>query len=270
MKKAIFYGTLLTLLSSTSIQAEEQPTAAAPPASTQATPAASTPPSTTPTTTPTTPEQALPAPTTSQVPPATAQPAAQQPLDCNYKIDPNTKTIEDSVILNWSQKAATQAFSFDPATIDAQMQKLQNCFTEQGWTGFNSALQKSGNIDTIKIQHLTVSNQLDGEAKLIETKDNHWKVTLPLQVVYQNDKEKVTQLLNIDLTVGRKDNGELGIMQIIATPRPISVATPPANNNATSTPAQQANTATENHEETKPAVAPTATPQEAPATNPAH
>ena len=41
---------------------------------------------------------------------------------------------------------------------------------------------------------------------------------MPLQVVYQNDKEKVSQSLTIDLTVNRKINGDLGITQIIATP----------------------------------------------------
>ena len=40
-----------------------------------------------------------------------------------------------------------------------------------------------------------------------------------LQVAYQNDKEKLTQLLTVDLLIGRKVNGDLGIMQMIATPR---------------------------------------------------
>ena len=102
------------------------------------------------------------------------------------------------------------------------MQKLQSCFTDQGWTGFNSALQKSGNLDAIKTQKLTVSSQVDGQPQVTEAKDNQWKITLPLQVVYQNDKEKVTQLLNVNLTVGRKITGDLGIVQIIASPREIA------------------------------------------------
>jgi len=39
-----------------------------------------------------------------------------------------------------------------------------------------------------------------------------------LQVVYQNDKEKLTQKLNVDLLIGRKMSGDLGIMQMIAIP----------------------------------------------------
>ena len=60
---------------------------------------------------------------------------------------------------------------------------------------------------------------MNGAAQVTENKDNQWKITLPLQVVYQNDKEKVTQLLQVDLTVGRKPSGDLGITQMIATPR---------------------------------------------------
>lgn len=49
-----------------------------------------------------------------------------------------------------------------------------------------------------------------------------------MQVVYQNDKEKLTQLLSVDVLVGRKVTGNLGIMQMIATPRTPAVGTAPA------------------------------------------
>ena len=66
---------------------------------------------------------------------------------------------------------------------------------------------------------MTVSSQVDGEVKINNLKDNQWKVNVPIQVVYQNDKEKLTQLLTIDLLIGRKVSGDLGIMQMIAAPR---------------------------------------------------
>ena len=113
------------------------------------------------------------------------------------------------------------------------MQKLKTCFTDQGWTGFSSALEKSGNLEAIKTQKLTVSSQLDGQPQVTEAKENQWKITLPLQVVYQNDKEKVTQLLNVNLTVGRKVSGDLGIAQMIATPR---TATTPQQSTGSMTP----------------------------------
>ncbi len=141
-------------------------------------------------------------------------------INCDYKISSTIKTIEKPLVLTWSEKAAAQAFSFSPSDVDNQLQLLQSCFTDQGWVGFNNALQKSGNIEAIKNQHLSVTSRIDGTPQLTEIKENQWKASIPLQVLYQNDKEKVTQLLNIDLTIGRKTSGDLGIMQMIATPRP--------------------------------------------------
>lgn len=147
-------------------------------------------------------------------------PAATPVIDCKYTIPAQKTDIEPSVISTWAEKAAMQSFNFNPASVDQELNDLKLCYTDQGWQGFNDALQKSGNIDAIKTQHLTVSSQVDGEIKMNPVKENQWKVTIPLQVVYQNDKEKLTQLLSVELLVGRKVSGDLGIMQMIASPKP--------------------------------------------------
>jgi hypothetical protein len=187
-----------------------------------------TPPPTTPTAlqpvppTPQEPNQAIP-----PIPGATTSTPSPE-INCDYKIPAQTKKIEQSVILAWAQKAVIQAFTFDPISLDSQMQKLQACFTEQGWTGFSNALQKSGNMNTIKSQKLAVSSQINGPVLINESKENQWKLTLPIVVVYQNEKEKVSQLLSVDLTVSRKLNGDLGISQMIAAPRgSVTTKTPP-------------------------------------------
>jgi hypothetical protein len=186
-------------------------------------------------------------------------------INCEYRIPAETKTIDQSLVITWSEKALTQAFDFDPNNLDTQLQKLQACFTEQGWTGFNTALQKSGNLEAIKSQKLTVSSHVDGQVIVTEAKDNQWKINLPLQVVYQNDKEKVTQLLSVDLTVGRKINGDLGITQMIAAPRgtvtqekSANTATSPMNPSTNSTPNQTTTTT--------PTPAPTTTAPSTPST----
>lgn len=193
MNKTVITTALLTILG-TPTYAANTPPAASPaesPTPTTVTTSASTP-------------SALPSPPT---------------VDCNYHLPAGTATVEQTLLSTWAQKAAVQAFDFNPATIDSQLAVLKACFTDQGWQSFNDALQKSGNINAIKSQHLTVSSQADGETKVSAVKDNQWKVTVPLQVVYQNEKEKLTQLLSIDLLIGRKTSGDLGVMQIIATPR---------------------------------------------------
>ncbi|KTD21882.1 DotI/IcmL family type IV secretion protein [Legionella londiniensis] len=155
-----------------------------------------------------------------------AQPASDQTkpetaaaINCSYQIPPEKTDIEPSIVNAWSKQAVIQAFDFNSATIDQQLEQLKACFTETGWQGYQEALQQSGNIDAIKSQNLTVSSQIDGEININPVKENQWKATIPLEVVYQNNKEKLTQKLMVNMLIGRKMTGELGIMQIIAAPR---------------------------------------------------
>lgn len=146
-------------------------------------------------------------------------PPATPAINCDYKIPAETKKIDQSLVTTWAKQAVTQAFDFDVNHLDTQLQKLQACFTEQGWTGFNNALQKSGNLEAIKSHKLTVSSKVEEPILMLEAKDNQWKLSLPLQVIYQSDKEKVSQLLSVDLIVSRQITGNLGISQLIAAPR---------------------------------------------------
>lgn len=254
MKKTIFLGAIFTVLSTPgltedtqSISTSQQPTNSV----------SSTTPSTnqtnSPTLNPVMPQQndttapgqtITPMPTQNNEPNPTLPQTSTQPqqpfplINCDYKIPPEIKKIDQSLVLNWSEKATLQSFDFSSPDIDHQMQRLQPCFTDQGWIGFNEALQKSGNIEAIKSQKLTVNSQIDGQTQVTEIKDNQWKIHLPVQVVYQNEQEKVIQLLNIDLTVGRKISGDLGIMQLIATPR-VNITPEETNQNSSSTPATQ-------------------------------
>lgn len=153
-------------------------------------------------------------------------------IDCNYHLAPETK-VDQALLLKWSEKAVQQSFDLDHQHMTQQLTNLKLCYTDQGWKSFNDALEKSGNIDAIKSQKLTVSSMVQSAPSVEEVKDNQWKVSLPLQVVYQNDKDKLTQALTVDLIIGRKSSGDLGIMQIIASPSSNKPLNQPATTNAT-------------------------------------
>lgn len=230
MKKSMLCAGLMTILSATAYSEDSAnqilqlaTSTQAPAVTNQAPPAKSA--TTTTTTTQTT--------TTNTKAPATGTPTSAatvstpQALNCSYRIPAATTHIEQTIVKKWAEKAAEQSFDFDYKTIDNQISKLKSCFTEQGWQGFNDAFEKSGNLNAIKAQQLTVSSMVNGESKVTELKENQWKVSLPLQVVYQNDKEKLTQPLTVDLLIGRKVSGDLGIMQMIAMPSQTSGAAAP-------------------------------------------
>jgi hypothetical protein len=149
-------------------------------------------------------------------------------IDCNYKIPASTAKIEDATLLQWSEKAAKQSFDFKHDMIDKQLVDLKACFTEAGWKSFSDALQKSGNLAAIKSQKLNVNSTLAGNATVAKVKDNEWKINVPLDVVYQNDKETLKQALIVDLLVGRKPTGDLGIMQIVVAPKDTKAPASPA------------------------------------------
>ncbi len=157
---------------------------------------------------------------TAAEPVVAAQPAPQVPavMSCDTHFPKDTKVIDSAIMESWATTAALQSFRFDPASIEPQLLALKPCYTDQGWQGFNDALKKSGNLDAIKSKQLVVSSQLGGKANLQAVKENQWKITIPLQVIYQNTQQKITQSLTVDLLVSRKASGDLGIMQLIAIP----------------------------------------------------
>jgi hypothetical protein len=165
---------------------------------------------------PTAPEPENTIPAASNTPPV---------INCNYPIPASINTIDTALLETWAEKAIMQSFDFNSQELDQQLEKLKPCFTEQGWQSFYDALKASGNLEAIKSQNLSVSCQIDGKLNINSVKENQWKVIIPLQVVYQNDKEKITQLLSVELLVGRRASGNLGIMQVIATPRQLGEST---------------------------------------------
>jgi hypothetical protein len=202
---------------------------------------------------PTLPSAASPSTKTTTATPAltnaTTTPPPTPTINCEYHIPATTTTIDPSLITTWATQATVQSFEFNPATIDQELIALKLCFTDQGWKGFDDALQKSGNINSIKSQQLTVNSQVNGNVTINPVKDNQWKLTLPLQVVYQNGKDKLTQQLSVDVLIGRKLSGDLGIMQMIAAPeatsnhQPQSTAIPATKSTATPTTSTEPSTA---------------------------
>lgn len=176
------------------------------------------------------------APTTTSTPAVTIPPVTTpapavvmtppvQTIDCYYKTPITTSHIDAAIISEWSEKATRQSFTLDHSNITPQLAALKSCFTDQGWQSFNDALQKSGNINAMQKQQLNLSSMLDGKSTTTDVRENQWKVSVPLQVVYQNKKEKLTQRLTVDLIVGRKPSGDLGIMQMIASPQQTATST---------------------------------------------
>ncbi|VEB36915.1 DotI/IcmL family type IV secretion protein [Legionella cherrii] len=144
-------------------------------------------------------------------------------IDCDYKVSAETHEINENIISDWAQYAVTKSFNFDSEAIDLQLKKLQSCYTEQAWYEFISSLEKSGNMRTFKTKKLRATSQIDGKIQIVESRDNTWTLTLPLKINYQYENGNVIQLLKVDLTIGRKNTGGLGIIQLNSSLRVASI-----------------------------------------------
>lgn len=148
-------------------------------------------------------------------------------LDCDFKIPADISEFNQDVLLTWAKYAVTHSFSFDSDSIDVQLKKLQSCYMEQAWYAFLNSMEKSGNIKTFKTQKLRATSQIDGKIQLVESRNNIWKVSVPLKINYQYEYENIIQLLKIELTIGRKNTGEFGIIQLNSTLRVASLPESP-------------------------------------------
>lgn len=159
--------------------------------------------------------------TTAAIPASTTTTAevTTNTLDCHYAIPSQTTEVDQGLVMRWTQKAIEQSFTFEYSQLDSQLDNLKACFTENGWQSFHDALNKSGNLKAITTQQLQVSAMVDGESAVQKNKANQWKLMIPLQVVYQNKQQKINQALSVEVLVGRKPSGDLGIMQVIAQPK---------------------------------------------------
>lgn len=143
-----------------------------------------------------------------------------QKINCDFHFPAEEKNIDQATVFSWAKQAAQQSFRFDYQKLDEQLSQLEKCYTENGWKAFKEALDQSGNLEAIKNEKLDVQSQISGKETLVSAQDNQWKISIPLSVVYKNDKDNLQQHLNVTILVGRKKTGDLGIMQLVATPVP--------------------------------------------------
>src|SRR3990167_4936904 len=124
-------------------------------------------------------------------------------IDCSHPLASlHTTNIDSALIIQWAEKAAMQTFALEAPKLDTQMHLLKTCYTDQGWKSFNDAFKKSGNLDVIKHEQLSMSSLIDGKTTVESKQENQWKVSIPMQITYQNSKQKINQSLLVNLLIG--------------------------------------------------------------------
>lgn len=137
----------------------------------------------------------------------------------------NQPNMSDDEVLQWAQKAAMGAFTYNYSNYRQEFQAGSDFFSPWGWTQFLEAIKDSNNLDAVKAKKLVVS------AQLISSKSNEirksgvikghyaWRVKIPLLVTYQSTEEFSQQRTMVTLLVTRQSNlnspSGLGIEQFV-------------------------------------------------------
>jgi intracellular multiplication protein IcmL len=115
--------------------------------------------------------------------------------------------ISNSVLLQWAVDAATATYSYDFVNYRSSLQNVQNRFTPDGWSSFESALKGTRILETVVSKKLIVSAVATGAPVIEEQgmldRSYAWKVNLPLLVTYQSSTELTRQPLVVTMIISR-------------------------------------------------------------------
>lgn len=118
--------------------------------------------------------------------------------------------FEDQVIMNWSIQSLTSTLSLNFLHIRENLMRAREYFDSDGFKSFVSSLEKSGNLEKIRQERLSLSC-VATEAPVITAKGLRadvmtWKIEVPITLSYESSKGVVaTQKLLASLTVERAD-----------------------------------------------------------------
>lgn len=140
-------------------------------------------------------------------------------VNCGSLIPASPSENRRKFVKKWSAYVAKQAFALNYTTVDFDIAQIKDCFTDNGWDNFKSALEHSGNIPMIKANLLTSTSQIIDPIAIQHIKDeSRWEIDVPMQIVYQNDKKKMTQMISVHLNILELPNHQLNVLQIMGNP----------------------------------------------------
>jgi len=106
------------------------------------------------------------------------------------KIQPISQPlVTQGQLLERFNVCVSSANNYNFVDYQKQLTQAQECFTEDGWNQFATALNKSGTLKTVREQRLIVSAHATG-APVISQKGLRkgvytWDVQIPIQITYQ-------------------------------------------------------------------------------------
>lgn len=138
--------------------------------------------------------------------------------------------VTTAELLEWAQEAALAANSYDFANYRRALQGASNYFTPRAWRQYQDALESSRNLEAVISAKLAVSATVTGAPVVLEQGVSNagrysWKVRVPLLLIYESSRRRITQPVEITMIITRVSSlgRSIGIAvnQIFSSEQPI-------------------------------------------------
>ena len=134
--------------------------------------------------------------------------------------------VSASALLEWANRAAVAAYSYNFVDYRKQLQEASEFFTPSGWRNFEEALVSSRNLQTIRASKLVATAVATGapriEDQMVLFGRYTWRISIPILVKYDSANRSFSQSLNIKMIVQRVPTLNtpkgIAISQFIAAP----------------------------------------------------
>lgn len=135
--------------------------------------------------------------------------------------------LEPVSLLNWARDAAVLSFHYDYTNMNQWLTQYSTYFDVRGWFHYYQALKKSGNMEKVSHNKLTVSSTPLEPPKIlwqgVDLGIYKWRVEMPLLVQYETPEgKKIQQKLKITMSLRRTDESTgkqgIAIQRFIAKP----------------------------------------------------
>lgn len=133
--------------------------------------------------------------------------------------------LSNATVLEWSNTAATAAYSYNFVNYRQALQRAADYFTPEGKQMFFSAIKSSNNLQAVISKKLIVSAVATGVPVILEEgllADRYtWKVQIPMLITFQSASQFSQQAVTVTMLIVRVSTltspSGIGIAQFIVS-----------------------------------------------------
>lgn len=131
----------------------------------------------------------------------------------------------ETAIAVWANEAIVSTYTYHANNFLERQKAIAKYFTAKGWITYSDALQQSGLPEAVKQNAYFVSAVATMPPEVTRLDESHWKVSMPLLVVYKNPQYQQKQTLKVSLTI-TKAASKQGVRGLAITSLTSTMITP--------------------------------------------